>query len=45
MSNSWKGIMWIAASIVAIAGMIITGEVECIAVLGLPFLISFFDTV
>lgn len=45
MNNLWKGIMWIAASIVAIAGMIITGEVGCIAVLGFPFMISFFDIV
>ena len=43
MNNLWKGIMWIAASIVAIAGMIITGEVGCIAVLCFPFIISFSD--
>lgn len=45
MSDLSKGIMWIAASIVAVAGMIITGEVECITILGLPFLISFFDSI
>ena len=43
--NLNKGIMWIVASIVAVAGMIITGEMECIIVLAFPFMISFFDKI
>lgn len=43
MSDLSKGIMWIAASIVAVTGMIITGEAGCIAALGFPFAISLFD--
>lgn len=43
MSDLSKGIMWIAASIVAVAGMIITGKVDCIVILVFPFVISFLD--
>nr|DAH68996.1 MAG TPA: hypothetical protein [Caudoviricetes sp.] len=35
------GIMWIAVSVTAIAGMIITGKPECLCVLILPFILTF----
>lgn len=43
MSDLLKGIMWIATSIVAVAGMIITGEIEYVVLLVFPFAISLFD--
>lgn len=44
MSDLLKGIMWIATSIVAVAGMIITGEIEYVVLLVFPFVISFIDS-
>lgn len=44
MSDLLKGIMWLAVSIVAVTGMIITGEVEYVVLLVFPFVISFIDS-
>ena len=37
------GIMWIAVSVTAIAGMIITGKPECLCIFAIPYILTFLD--